>query len=590
MTGIGVISLAGVVVNNAIVLLDYVQQLQARGLETVDALVEAGLTRFRPVLLTAITTALGLVPMAIGASFDFFELKLIIGSSSSSFWGPMAIAVIFGLSFATVLTLVMVPVLYSINEDLRSWLFPRRAAPAAAAILSVGLLLLAPSTARALTLDEAWLAAEREDLTLLMAQEDAIQTGTLVGKAWSTLSPTIGVNATYVINNQEIALDFDPNGAIGPIGQAINPLYQLHGLPAVFPTETCKAGERPEQDFCVEASDPVLVQEKTFWQGALTVRQTLFSGSALSALRSANRLSAAAKADVRGASLRSKANVARAYYGLLASQQGVVVSEGALDLAKAQLDLAERRHAAGLTDRRALVSAQLGVSRAERDLDSAREGLVDAQTSFEMLTGLPGEALVLPPPFVVPAEMGSAIATARAQRPDLRAAELRVSALKAERVAQDLRWLPSVEGMGGLNYTENTGFNDRNFTWRVSFTASWDLWDGGYRIADRRDAASRLRAAQLAKTLQERQAEREVRLAFEAHRRAGSAVAAVEDEQELADENLRLTERSYEAGSATWLELERARLQVESTQLTMLRERTTRDLAAIDLLVRTGTL
>ena len=118
MTGIGVISLAGVVVNNAIVLLDYVEQLRAAGLEMQEALIEAGVVRFRPVVLTAITTILGLVPMAIGVAVDFGSFKLILDSPSATWWGPMAVAVIFGLAFATILTLVMVPTFYSIREDM----------------------------------------------------------------------------------------------------------------------------------------------------------------------------------------------------------------------------------------------------------------------------------------------------------------------------------------------------------------------------------------------------------------------------------------------------------------------------------------
>ncbi|MEZ4438665.1 MAG: efflux RND transporter permease subunit [Polyangiaceae bacterium] len=122
MTGLGVISLAGVVVNNAIVLLDYVGQVRE---ETPDAdvhevLVQAGLVRFRPVMLTAVTTILGLVPMAVGISIDFAEMKFAFGSQSAEWWGPMAIAVIFGLLFATVLTLVFVPTFYAIVEDMRN--------------------------------------------------------------------------------------------------------------------------------------------------------------------------------------------------------------------------------------------------------------------------------------------------------------------------------------------------------------------------------------------------------------------------------------------------------------------------------------
>ncbi|MBV1860225.1 MAG: efflux RND transporter permease subunit, partial [Nannocystaceae bacterium] len=120
MTGLGVISLAGVVVNNAIVLLDYVQQLKATGISTYEALVDAGSARFRPVMLTAATTVLGLLPMALGVSIDFRNLRILSGTQSAQMWGAMAVAVIFGLAFATVLTLILVPTLYSILDDIRA--------------------------------------------------------------------------------------------------------------------------------------------------------------------------------------------------------------------------------------------------------------------------------------------------------------------------------------------------------------------------------------------------------------------------------------------------------------------------------------
>jgi multidrug efflux pump subunit AcrB len=112
MTGIGVISLAGVVVNNSIVLLDYIQKTRARGLAVLEALVLSGKVRLRPVLLTAVTTIFGLLPMATGVNLDFKNLALEVGSESSQWWSSLAVAVIFGLAFATVLTLVVVPTLY----------------------------------------------------------------------------------------------------------------------------------------------------------------------------------------------------------------------------------------------------------------------------------------------------------------------------------------------------------------------------------------------------------------------------------------------------------------------------------------------
>ncbi len=129
MTGLGMISLAGVVVNNAIVLVDYIRVVRRRRISRTEALVEAGLVRLRPVLLTAITTVLGLLPMAFGISFDFFDFSLQVGGRSSEFWRPMSVAVISGLVVATVLTLLVVPVLYSIFDDFEVWL--RRLAGAA---------------------------------------------------------------------------------------------------------------------------------------------------------------------------------------------------------------------------------------------------------------------------------------------------------------------------------------------------------------------------------------------------------------------------------------------------------------------------
>jgi multidrug efflux pump len=134
MSGIGVISLAGVVVNNAIVLLDYTRQLQARGLDLIAAAAEAGVTRLRPVLLTAGTTVIGLIPMAVGVSYDFHTFTWATKSESTQWWRNMAVVVMFGLTFATILTLVVVPSLYVMlthtSLRLRALLGAARATPA----------------------------------------------------------------------------------------------------------------------------------------------------------------------------------------------------------------------------------------------------------------------------------------------------------------------------------------------------------------------------------------------------------------------------------------------------------------------------
>ncbi|MBN1625256.1 MAG: efflux RND transporter permease subunit [Deltaproteobacteria bacterium] len=117
MTGVGIISLAGVVVKNAIVLIDYINRLIERGMPVREAIIAGGCTRLRPVLFTAITAILGLIPMVTGISYDFHEMELKTVSESTQFWSNMGISVIFGLALSTMLTLLVVPTLYSLLHD-----------------------------------------------------------------------------------------------------------------------------------------------------------------------------------------------------------------------------------------------------------------------------------------------------------------------------------------------------------------------------------------------------------------------------------------------------------------------------------------
>lgn len=112
MTGIGVIALAGIVVRNAIILLDFQVELEKRGLSKEESVVQSGMIRLRPVFLTAAATMLGLVPLTTGVDFDWRTLSWVIGGQNTAFWRPMGVAIIFGLSVATFLTLVVVPVIF----------------------------------------------------------------------------------------------------------------------------------------------------------------------------------------------------------------------------------------------------------------------------------------------------------------------------------------------------------------------------------------------------------------------------------------------------------------------------------------------
>ncbi len=115
MTGVGIITLAGVVVNNNIVLIDTFDRLRDTGMDQREAIVRTGAQRLRPVLLTAITTVFGLLPMVLGVNIDFFTREMTIGAPSSQWWIQLSTAVASGLTFATLLTLVVTPCLLSLG-------------------------------------------------------------------------------------------------------------------------------------------------------------------------------------------------------------------------------------------------------------------------------------------------------------------------------------------------------------------------------------------------------------------------------------------------------------------------------------------
>ena len=125
MTGLGVVALGGIVVRNGILIVEFCDRMKEKGLKTRNAIVEAGRTRITPVVLTATATMLGLVPLAVGMNINFVTMftelnpHIYFGGDNVAFWGPLAWTIIFGLSFATFLTLVFVPALYYLDYVIR---------------------------------------------------------------------------------------------------------------------------------------------------------------------------------------------------------------------------------------------------------------------------------------------------------------------------------------------------------------------------------------------------------------------------------------------------------------------------------------
>jgi multidrug efflux pump len=125
MVLVGVIGLAGIVIKNGILLIEFTDELRSRNMKTREAVIQAGKIRIIPVLLTALATILGLLPLAVGFNINFeslfthFDPKIFLGGDSVVFWGPLAWTIIFGLILSFFLTLLMIPSMYVMSERLR---------------------------------------------------------------------------------------------------------------------------------------------------------------------------------------------------------------------------------------------------------------------------------------------------------------------------------------------------------------------------------------------------------------------------------------------------------------------------------------
>jgi multidrug efflux pump subunit AcrB len=132
ISGIGIVALAGIVVRNGILLIEFLDLMLKEGMEPYDAILEAGRTRMTPVLLTATAAILGLVPLALGMNIDFstlfssFSPNIFFGGDSADFWAPLAWTMIYGLAFATFLTLILVPVLMLESFKFKAWIKRRK--------------------------------------------------------------------------------------------------------------------------------------------------------------------------------------------------------------------------------------------------------------------------------------------------------------------------------------------------------------------------------------------------------------------------------------------------------------------------------
>lgn len=423
--------------------------------------------------------------------------------------------------------------------------------------------------AGAVTLEQAWTAAEDANVELRLAREQTRQAATLRWQALSVQMPKVVTQWNAVFYADDIAI---PDSFYTSLRDQI-------GVPDGF--------IEPDPD-----AEPILLQQAQSWNGNVSLVQPILRAGAVPGWQAATRVWKAASEDEARARQQVRAAVAQAFYGLATARAAIDVGAASVAVAERQLQLARQQVDAGLADRRASLQAELALSRAKRDLLGAREQLVAAQQAFVRTTGLdPEGALELPEAFDVPDDLDAALEQALGTRADVVAATWREDAARRERVARDLGWVPEVDFVfSGLFDRAGTLFNPVGAQWRAGFQLNWTVFDGGLRMARSREQRSRAAAAHLVVEQRRQQVTEDVRVAWERLGRARQAWDAVQAEQALADENLTLAERGFEAGSTTFLDVETARVSRDATALAEVTERMNRDLAAVQLLLALGRL
>ncbi len=571
MTGIGIISLAGVVVNNAIVMIDYINKLRDRGLDRHEAVVTGGLVRFRPVMLTAITTIGGMVPLVIGVSIDFVNTQIVVGGNSVEMWGPMAKVVSGGLLVATILTLVVVPVLYSLFDDIGRFGM-RLVKGVSAAGLVVLAISIAPiagaqqppadgeqvgpdageaaqaqqeegdrqdqqetqqesglrpaedelgeeiSAERVLPLEEVREMAREQNLDVQLTQQQVAVAESQIRNAYSRVLPQVSASGNYIINQDEVGGEF----------------------PSPVP------GEEPLS---------FVTQPKNTWSWEVGVTLPL-SARAYPGIKIAYGRHEQAEARLEAAREQVDFSAVQLYYNLLLGRQFVAISRRQLASAKTLLRAAERRIEAGQATEFDRDRARGRVVEAEKDLEQARLSYVKARQSLANLLQIDADFEVTEP--AEPAEPASlAQLKSTAQRERYSVEVERINQQLADLAVDEIyyRYLPTLSTTFKYSDSKDTALSEQDPQWQLIFGANWTLWDGGQREA----LLDERRAQLIAAELQQRQTldniDTELEQAWADYQSAQSQLRSSRLQVELAQKTLRRAQLGYENDVTTQLDL-----------------------------------
>ncbi len=549
MSLIGLIMLMGLVTKNAILLVDYAKILRRRGMSRTDAVITAGRTRLRPIMMTTLAMIFGMLPLA-----------LAIGQGAEE-RAPMARAVIGGLITSTMLTLLVVPVVYTLLDDFGVWVRrkwagkPRVPAAVLLAVLCAAAAAVVPAAAaepvvsvEVLTLGEALRAALDGNRDIQAADEQRVR---LTGK--------------YV---EERAAALPQLTATAEAQRAFDETQSLFGVP---PGTTRYAAQ-------------------------LGVSQPLYSSGVVAAgIRAAKVGLAAADDQVRTARQDALREVHTAFHDVLLAKELSRIAQENLDQKARHLDEAKKKYAAGTATDYDVLVAEVALQNSRPAVLRTANRIRVARERLRFLLGRDGEVDAEGDLSVTVGEYpdyGKTLETAVANRPELSGLRHRVG------IAEEFVRIARAGNMPRVNLQAGLGYQDQDFgafdvngkSWSAGVFASWAIFDGfrtrGQVAQARSDAnALRIEEARLrdAVVLQ-------VRDAVNAVREAGETVSALSGTVAQAERLVAMAEKGYEYGVKTRLDVDDAQLNLAQARGSLAQARRDYIVSGADLRRAEGTL
>ncbi|MBM4343744.1 MAG: efflux RND transporter permease subunit [Deltaproteobacteria bacterium] len=596
-SNIGIILLMGLVTKNGILLVDAALQLQREGRDSVDAIVQAGRKRLRPILMTSAAMVLGMLPTAVNQG------------PGSEFRSPMAIVVIGGVITSTVLTLLVLPSVFLWTDWLRrlpgrvlrrgqrlpqtaahpegTVVLPAPGAPATAdiaravlawAIGAAALLLEAwPSSALAdvapakLTLPAAVARAMDHNSDLKVAHARIREAEAQRAKVVTAFLPDLKAVGTYTRNSDQAKFDFGQlvGGAAQLIGKQV-------GLDVKIPPGAM--------------GDPVIIQDYNQFAGVVAVDETLFAVAPLLYDKAQEKGIGAQRIGLAAAEREIAYRVSELFYHIAGLDRLLAAARRAVELADQRLALIEKRQAIGTEGELPVLRAQVEKARAEQDVLRARLARRQLLDTIGILTGdAAPEDIEAPPPVALPeGEVEAWIARSLDQRPDLAARRQAVSAQQTLIREAELRWMPILTTSAFLRWSDVKGFVDSHWIWAANVNLVFPLFDRGARYADLKERKAALARVQAEADKAEADLRAQIRQAAHDIAIADDVVRIADRQAEVARRGAEIAKKSQIAGVATHLEVDEALTAVRLAEANAERERANRDLAVLKLRHLTG--